>query len=75
MGLNPQFANGRMPSVTREIRTEAFTDPALASILVDLRDEIKKGINAKVITNEDNLETWNRAQDDLTTFKSKVNAG
>jgi uncharacterized protein YqgQ len=75
MGLNPQFANGRMPSVTREIRTEAFTDPELASILVDLRDEIRKGINAKVITNEDNLETWNKAQDELTTFKSKVNAG
>jgi hypothetical protein len=73
MGLNPQFAYGRVPSVTKEIRTETFTDPVMLSAINKLNENIERGIQAKLIANEDYIDTHKKVIEDHNNFLSKVN--
>lgn len=57
MGLNPQFADGRYPQSTTEIRTETFTDPLMLAAIERLNENIEKGILTKLIANEDYIDT------------------
>jgi hypothetical protein len=74
IGGGRQYASGNTREIIKESRTETFTDPVMLSAINRLNENIERGIQAKIITTEDNLETWNKAQTDLSSFKSKVNA-
>lgn len=56
-GFAPQFADGRYPASTKEIRTETFTDPALIELLSRVAEKLAAPSRAILVANEDYIDT------------------
>lgn len=75
LGNGRQYANGNTREIIRESRTETFTDPVMLSAINRLNENIERGIQAKLIANEDYVDTHKKVISDHDTFLSKVNGG
>lgn len=72
-GFTPQFAEGRYPASTKEIRTEAFTDPALLAMLNKLLIKLDEPAKAVVVMNEDNTDNIQKGLNNKADFLKQVN--
>ena len=73
-GFTPQFADGRYPQSTKEIRTETFTDPALLAMLELVAERLKTPAKAYVLMDEDNIDNIQQGLDNKSDFLKTVNA-
>jgi hypothetical protein len=67
----PQYARGNAREIIRESSTTTV-DPASIQIMAELRDELRKGIQAKLIASETYYRTHNEGADRLSNFKQKL---
>lgn len=66
----PQYARGNAREIIRESNTTV--DPTSIQIMAELRDELRKGIQAKLIASETYYRTHNEGADRLSNFKQKL---
>jgi TP901 family phage tail tape measure protein len=66
----PQYARGNAREIIRESNTTV--DPTSIQIMAELRDELRKGIQAKLIASETYYRTHNEGADRLNDFKQKL---
>ncbi|MDD4375131.1 MAG: phage tail tape measure protein [Bacteroidales bacterium] len=66
----PQYARGNAREIIRESSTTV--DPTSIQIMAELRDELRKGIQAKLIASETYYRTHNEGADRLNDFKQKL---
>jgi hypothetical protein len=73
IGGGRQYASGNTREIIKESRSEMFTDPVLTSLISELRDEIRSGIRANLVANEDYIDTHKKVIAEHDNFLNKVN--